>query len=63
MGYTRHKEYFTLMTPQAPHTVVMVFQSNEESDGKEFSFSADCYRYDEESTLSFSVGIANMRLP
>jgi hypothetical protein len=42
----------------------MTFSSQKEIEGEFFSFSADCFRYDEKENLvdRFSIGIANMRL-
>lgn len=38
-------EHYAILTPGASHTVVMFFESGQESEGSAFSFSADLFRY------------------
>lgn len=61
---TDYRQY-TVFTPHAKNTVVMIFKSEEASDGKIFSFGADLYRYikDKEKNryIKFSIGISDIR--
>jgi curli biogenesis system outer membrane secretion channel CsgG len=61
-NYRNNKESYTLFTPKSKSIIVMVFVSNQESQGSTFSFSAYCYRYIDKSADQFSVGIANMHI-
>lgn len=61
-GYYRKKENYSVFNPGTENTIVMVFKSDEESDGNIFNFSADCYRYTNKSVSKFSIGISDMRI-
>ncbi len=59
----RDYSQYTVFTPHAKNTVVMIFKSEKASDGKIFSFGADLYRYikDKENRyIQFSIGISDI---
>jgi curli biogenesis system outer membrane secretion channel CsgG len=62
-GYRKEKNNYTVFTPAAPYTIVMIFTSKKESKGTTLSFSADCFRHTDKVTDQFSVGLANLRAP
>jgi len=61
-------EYYTIFNPKAKNTIIMVFKTDEASDGKIFSFSADLFRYFSKSKrgrrghAQFSIGISDIRI-
>jgi TolB-like protein len=67
-GQQNVKESYSLLTPKSTNTVVMVFASEREIDGKAFSFSSELFRFvlDEKSNRgnasAFSIGMANLRI-
>lgn len=56
------KRRYSLFNPGAKNTIVMVFESNEESEGTVFSFSANLYRFVNKTPTRFSIGIRDMRI-